>query len=100
MHTNTHMHAHHPHTHTHTHTAILKWFIDPEVVEAVLKKPNELIDEDQVEVCPENLPDAVLDENVDVHLVRRCFTNDAWLVIKDVTKQKSSNPVYLLSGLR
>ena len=60
----------------------------------MLKKPNELIDEDQVEVRPENLPDTVLDENVDVHLVRRYFTNDAWLVIKDVIKQKSSNPVY------
>ena len=66
-HTHAHKHTHActPHTHTrtyarthtctHPHTAILKWFI--EVVEAVLKKPNELIDEDQVEVCPENLPD-------------------------------------------
>ena len=46
------------------------------MVKAVLKKPNELIDEDQVEVRPETLPDTVLDENVDVHLVRRYFTND------------------------
>ena len=79
----------------HTHTVILKWFIDPEVVEAVLKKPNELIDEDQVEVRPENLPDTLLDENVDVYLVRRYFTNDAWLVIKNVIKQKSSNPIHM-----
>ena len=54
------------------------------MVEALLKKPNELID--QVEVRPENLPDAVLDENVDVYLVRSYFTNDAWMVIKDVIK--------------
>ena len=81
MHAYTHLHAHH------THTAILKWFLEPEVVKAMLKKPNELVDEDQVEVyTPEKLPDAVLDENVDVHLVRRYFTNDAWLVIKDVIK--------------
>ena len=52
------MHARHTHIRTHAHTQL-------EVVEAVLKKANELIDEDQVEVRPENLPDGVLDENVD-----------------------------------
>ena len=75
-------------------TAMLKWFVDHKVVEAALKKPNELIEEDKVEVRPERLPDAILDENVDVHLIRRYFTNDAWLVVKDVVNQKCSNPVY------
>ena len=77
-------------------TAMLKWFVDHKVVEAALKKPNELIEEDKVEVRPERLPDAILDENVDVHFIRRFFfsTNDAWLVVNDVVNQKCSNPVY------
>jgi hypothetical protein len=44
---------------------MLRWFVDPKIVEAVLRKPKGvLIEEDQVEVRPENLPDAILDENV------------------------------------
>lgn len=71
---------------------MLKWFVDAKVVDAVLQKSKfPLIEEEQVEVCPENLPDAVLDENVDIHLIRRYFTNDAWLLLKDVVKQKISN---------
>ena len=37
------------------------------------------------------IPDAVLDEDVDVHLVRRFFSNDAWLVV-DVVKLKKASP--------
>ena len=54
-----------------------------------------LIEEDQVECCPERLPDALLDDNVDVHIVRQYFTNDAWMVVEDVVRQKVSNPVYV-----
>ena len=39
---------------------------------------------------------AVLDENADVSLIRRFFTNDAWLVVMDVVEQKQpANPVYV-----
>ena len=39
---------------------------------------------------------AVLDENVDVNLIRRFFTNDAWLVVMDVVEQKQpANPVFV-----
>ena len=44
---------------------------------------------------PEKLPDAVLDENVDIHLIRRFFSIEAWLVVVDVVKQKQNNPVYI-----
>ena len=55
-----------------SYTAMLSWFVDSKIVEAVLKKPKGvLIEEDQVEVQPENLPHAILDENVDVHLIRK-----------------------------
>ena len=39
----------------------------------------QLIKEESVEVQPENLPDAILDDHVDIHLIRKYFTNDAWL---------------------
>ena len=55
---------------------MLRWFVDPKIVEAVLRKPKGvLIEEEQVEVRPENLPDAILDENVDIHLIRRHFSS-------------------------
>ena len=52
---------------------MLRWFVDPKIiVEAVLRKPKGvLIEKEQVEVRHENLPDAILDENVDIHLIRR-----------------------------
>ncbi len=41
---------------------------------------------------PGNLPDAVLDENVDIHLFRQqYFSSDAWL---DVVQRKRRNYVY------
>ena len=72
---------------------MLKWFVDYKVAEAALKNPKRLIKE--VEVWSELLPDAAVDENVDVHVIRKYFTADAWLVVVDVMTQKRSNPVYI-----
>ena len=57
--------------------------------------PRNVIEEEHVEVRPEQLPDAVLDENVDVNLIRKIFTQEAWLVVMDVVRQKRSKPVYV-----
>ena len=43
---------------------MLQWFVNVGVANSVLKNQKQLIEEEQVEVCPEKLPDAVLDENV------------------------------------
>ena len=48
-----------------------------------------LIEEEEVECRPDRVPDAVVDENVDVCLVRRHFSSDTWLLVEDVVKQKS-----------
>ena len=45
-----------------------------------------LIEEEDVETRPERVPDAVLDENVDVYLIRKHFFNDAWLEVTNVVK--------------
>ena len=70
---------------------MLGWLVDREGVTAVLKDPKQLIQEISVEVQLDNLPDAVLDENVDIQLIHRYFSNDAWLLGQDVI---SRNPVY------
>ena len=74
---------------------MLGWFVDIAISSAVLKDPTKLIQEEDVEIQPEHITNAVIDENVDVHLIRRFFTNDAWLQVADVIKQKRSNPVYV-----
>jgi hypothetical protein len=74
---------------------MLSWFVDKELSSAVLSmNGKQLIEEERVEVRPENLPDAILDDNVDVHLIRKYFTNDAWLLVKDVVARKQNNPIY------
>lgn len=73
---------------------ILSWFIDEKVAERALKH-NDLIQEEDVECKPERLPDAVLDENVDIHLVRKHFTTDAWVLVQEVFKQKSSHNAWI-----
>ena len=47
-----------------------------------------LIEEEVVECCPEKVSNAILDDLVDVNLVRRYFTTDAWLVVQDVMNKK------------
>ena len=74
---------------------MLKWFVDKEIASAVLQDPRKLIEEENVEVQPECVSNAVLDENVDIHLVRKHFTDDAWKQVMGVIKQKHANPVYL-----
>ncbi len=54
----------------------------------MLKDCGKLIEENEVEVRPEKLPDAAIDENVDVHLIRKYFTSDAWLLVEDVLERK------------
>ena len=48
-----------------------------------------LIEEEDVECRPEMIPSSVLDENVDVCLVRHYFSADAWMVIQDVIGRKA-----------
>ena len=68
---------------------MLGWFVDLDISSAVLKK---LID---VEVQPELVANAVIDKNVDIHLIHKYFTDDAWLLVMDVIEQKHNIPMYV-----
>ena len=65
---------------------MLSWFVEKPVIEPALH--GKLIEEDEVECHPEKVPNALLDENVDIHLIHCCFTDDAWMIVDSVLKQK------------
>ena len=69
------------------HLVILLWFVDKAVATEVIRKGT-LINEDDVECRPNKIPDSVADENVDIYLVRKYFSQNAWLVVEGVVKQK------------
>ena len=55
---------------------MLQWFVSEDVPETTKKSRKYLFEED-VEVLPDLLPDAAIDENVDIHLIRKFFTKYA-----------------------
>ena len=50
---------------------------------------------EHVECRPERITDAVVDENVDVHLIRKYFTYDAWLLVEQVVKRKQKKMTWI-----
>ena len=67
----------------------MPWFVDSPEIESALKTSG-LIQEHQIEYRPEKVSNAVLDKNVNVHLVRRYLTDDAWKLIEDVVKGRKT----------
>ena len=64
-------------------------WVDPPIIRAAMRD-DKLIEEEHVECRPEKIPCSILDENVDICLVRPYFTNDAWLIVEDAVKRKKS----------
>ena len=75
------------------HIVILSWFVDATVADRAIKLHN-LIEEEDVECKPELVADAVADENVDIHLVRKYFTSDAWMLVAEAVKHKLKKMVW------
>ena len=65
---------------------LLYWFVNEFATQIALD--GTVLDEDKVECLPKKIPNAILDEDVDIYLIQKYFTADAWLVIEDVLKQK------------
>ena len=66
---------------------MLLWFVSKSEINSALA--GSLIEEEEVECRPEKISNAVLDENVDINLIRRFFTEDAWKVVEDVIMLKA-----------
>ena len=48
---------------------MLQRLVEENFATAALNSTRQLIEEEKVEVCPDKLPDAFVDEKIDVHLV-------------------------------
>ena len=68
--------------------------MDNEVLHTTMSS-NKLVKKTEVESRPEKVPSSVLDDNVEVSLVRHYFTNDAWPLVEDVIKRKRLMNVWL-----
>ena len=58
-------------------------------------KIGSLIEEHEIECHPEKVSNAVLNENVDVHLVCQYLRDNAWKLIEDVVERKKDCDVWL-----
>ena len=74
---------------------MLAWVVDDNIAATALQNLQTLIDESDIKVQQENISNAVLDDNVDLHIIRKFFTDDAWLLRTDVVKQKRKHCSYV-----
>ena len=71
---------------------ILGWFVDDNVIDKAMT--GKLIEENEVEVNPENVPATCLDENVGLPSVQFRFTEDAWMAVINLVSTIRSNPTW------
>ena len=69
---------------------MLEWFVSSAVAEKCLTS-GEIITEECVECRPERVPNSCIDENVDIYLIKKHFTFDAWQVILQIVERKREN---------
>ena len=50
-----------------------------------------MIEQNEVQISPEKRTDAVLDKNIDIHLIRKYFSRDAWQALIGAVKLKMAN---------
>ena len=72
------------------YTVMLQWFVEKEIALAVLDG-KQMIKQNEVDISPEKITDAVLDENVDIHLIRKYFSRDAWQTVFGAVQLKKAN---------
>ncbi|KAH8009019.1 hypothetical protein HPB51_008949 [Rhipicephalus microplus] len=66
--------------------AMLSWLVGKRQASDAIK--GKLLDEESVEARPEDIHDGIRDEMVDINLVRRFFTDDAWKAVQMVLSVK------------
>ena len=72
---------------------MLSWFLDRQVKEAVLKRKR-LVEEEDVEIRPERIPSACLEDDVCIRSIQKYFTADAWCAVTNVLDVLRSNVVW------
>ena len=69
---------------------MLQWFVEKKTALAVLDG-KQMIEQNEVQISPEKITDAVLDKNIDIHLIRKYFSWDAWQTVIGAVKPKMAN---------
>ena len=71
---------------------ILGWLLDQKYIKPVLN--GKLVEGNMIECRPEKISSAIMDESVDVHLVHRYFSYDAWLNLEEVMEKKNERDIW------
>ena len=58
---------------------IMKWFVSQSNVSDALN--DILLDEDTIETRPEKITAACIDENVNIHRIKKFFIEDGWMEV-------------------
>ena len=70
---------------------MLSWFLNSKVSTAVLKDSKQLIQKKMWKLCWKIFQiSVVLDDNIDIYLVRQYFSCDAWLLVTEVVQRKGA----------
>ena len=64
---------------------MLQWFVEKKIALAALDGKQII---EQNEISPEKITDAVLDKNIDIHLIQKYFSRDAWQTVIGAVKLK------------
>ena len=69
---------------------MLQWFVEKKIALAVLDG-KQMIEQNEVQISPKKITNAVLDKNIDIHLVRKYFSRDAWQTVIGAVRLKIAN---------
>ena len=64
---------------------MLQWFVEKKIALAVLDG-KQMIEQNEVQISPEKITDAVLDKDIDIHLIQKYFSRDAWQTVIGAVK--------------
>ena len=64
---------------------MLQWFVEKKIALAVLDG-KQMIEQNEVQISPEKITDAVLDKDIDIHLIQKYFSRDAWQTVIEAVK--------------
>lgn len=70
---------------------ILSWFVNKEIVNKELNL-NYIINEEEVETIHDKVLSAVLDELVEINIIKKYFKTDDWKIIEQVYATKRESP--------
>ncbi|CAG9772142.1 unnamed protein product [Ceutorhynchus assimilis] len=70
-------------------STILKWLVTDDLAERALLGYH-LIDEDEIETMPQEITNAIIDDNVNILITKKYFTPDGWKLVQNIIRSKKS----------